>query len=80
MVRNEDVKEEFTLFSEIWSAYKQLLPVKRRHDVKYWAAVTKSFSEIMGRHPGPLAKALSLAILDDLERRCIENENQNTGR
>ena len=72
MVRNEEIQEEFNLFSEIWRTYKQLRPVASRHDAAYWDEVAKRIAGIMRRHSGKLAKDLSLAILDDLERRCME--------
>lgn len=40
----------------------------------------EKISEIMKKYPGQFSKDLALAILGDLERRCKENEDQNTGR
>lgn len=79
MVRNSDIETEFHLFSEVWKVYKRLLPVKPRHDEPYWTEVTEAVCGIMSSYPGQLAKDLALAVLNDLERRCMENENQDTG-
>lgn len=80
MVRNEDIKQEFELFANVWKTYKVLLPVGSRADTKYWDGATNIISKIMQKYPGQLSKDLALAILSDLERRCEENEDQDAGR
>ena len=80
MVKNGEIKQEFDLFSEIWNTYKTLLPVRPRNDTRYWGEAVERISEIMKKYPGQFSKDLALAILGDLERRCKENEDQNTGR
>ena len=52
--------------------YKALLPVKSGNDTEYWEGVVGAVSGIMEKYPGQLAKDLSLAVLNDLERRCKE--------
>lgn len=79
MVKNEDVKQEFDLFSEVWKMFKYLLPVSHREDAVYWEEAVRRVSEVIEKYPGEFGKALSLTILDELERRCRANENQNTG-
>lgn len=79
MVKNAEVQQEFDMFAEVWKVYKALLPVQGRHDKEYWDNVTDSISEIMRKYPGQFAKDIALAVLGDLERRCMENENQDTG-
>lgn len=79
MVKNSDIAFEFELFGEVWKVYKTLLPVKPGKDVDYWEKAVQAVRGIMEKYPGQLAKDLSLAILGDLERRCKEHENQNTG-
>lgn len=80
MVGNGDIKREFNMFSDIWNAYKTLLPVGKSNDEAYWDKVTVDISTIMEKYPGPFAKELALAVLGDLERRCAENEDQDKGR
>lgn len=80
MVRNDEIKREYNLFSDIWIVYKTLLPVMKRDDVAYWDKVTADIAAIMKKYPGPFAKDLALAVLGDLERRCAENEDQDKGR
>lgn len=79
MVRNSDIRLEFNLFADIWMTYKSLLPVGLRDDEAYWDKAVKDTSAIMDKYPGQLAKDLALAILGDLERRCVEIEDQNAG-
>ena len=52
MVRNEDIRREFNMFSDIWRVYKTLLPVGTADDEKYWDAVMNAVSEIMKMYPG----------------------------
>lgn len=75
MVRNEEIQQEFELFSELWKAYKILLPVGSREDSNYWDGAMNMISGIMRKYPGQFSKDLALAILSDLERRCKENED-----
>lgn len=79
MVRNEEIKQEFALFADVWNTYKLLLPVRPRNDTRYWGEAVEAVSKIMRKYPGQFAKDLSLAVLGDLERRSKENENQDTG-
>lgn len=79
MVKNTDIQQEFSLFAEIWNTYKALLPVRPQNDTRYWGEAVEKVSEIMKKYPGQFAKDLSLAVLGDLERRCKEYENQDTG-
>lgn len=80
MVRNEDIRREFNMFSDIWKVYKTLLPVGTADDEKYWDEVLNAVSEIMKKYPGKFTEDLLLAVVSDLERRCAENEDQNTRR
>ena len=80
MVRNEDIRREFNMFSDIWKAYKTLLPVGIADDEKYWDAIMNAVSEIMKKYPGKFTEDLLLAVVSDLERRCAENEDQDSGR
>jgi len=79
MVRNEDIKQEFDLFGDIWKMFKSLLPVGAKHDVEYWDQVNKKVIEIMHQYPGEFGKALSFAVLDELDRRCNADENKDAG-
>lgn len=75
MVRNEDIKQEFDLFGDIWKMFKTLLPAGGKDDIEYWDQVNQKVIEIMQQYPGEFGKALSFAVLDELDRRSKENEN-----
>ena len=79
MVKNSEIQQEFDMFADVWKIYKSLLPVQGRHDEAYWDNAVRSISGIIQKYPGQFAKDIALAVLGDLERRCKENENQNTG-
>lgn len=74
MVKNEDVKQEFDLFGDIWKMFKSLLPVGAPDDDKYWDNALKQVNAIRHRHPGAFGDALALAVLDELDRRCRKGE------
>ena len=80
MVRNEDIRREFNMFADIWKAYKALLPVGAANDERYWDEVMGAVPEIMKKYPGKFTEDLLLAVVSDLERRCAENEDQDSGR
>jgi len=75
MVKNEDIKQEFELFGDIWRIFKGLLPVGDKNDIEYWDTANQAVIEIMHKYPGEFGKALALAVLDELERRCKKDEN-----
>lgn len=79
MVKNEDVRQEFDLFGDIWKMFKSLLPVGNKDDVGYWDKAIDYTTGIMQQYPGEFGKALAFAVLDELDRRSRENEDQNTG-
>jgi len=77
MLKNEDMPQEFELFGDIWRMLKGLLPVGNKNDVEYWDTANQAVIEIMHKYTGEFGKALALVVLDELERRCKANENQN---
>ena len=79
MVNNAEVQQEFNFFSEIWKLFKTLLPVSDKDDEEYWERAVHGIAELMKKYPGELYKDISLAILNELERRCRNCEDRNTG-
>lgn len=80
MLKNEDMKQEFALFGDVWKMLKALLPVGTKDDTDYWDEAVRQVTEIRHKYPGEFGKALAFSVLDELERRCKVNEDQDTGR
>lgn len=67
MADNEAMKEEFAYFGEIWNFFKKFYWV--REDEAFWDAVVQRAGEIIRRHDSILCKEVTLAVVDELERR-----------
>lgn len=68
MVTKEQMKEEFIYFGEAWNFFKKFYEV--REDDSYWDELVTEAGDIIRRHDSLLCKAIVLAIIDELERRC----------
>lgn len=69
-VSKDRIKLEFDLFAAVWNTYKKYY-IPEEND-EYWDALVDSIKELQHKYPGELSKALSLAVLDDIERRYRE--------
>lgn len=67
------------MFGDVWKMFKFLLPVGAKDDVAYWDEAVRKVTEIRHKYPTQLGNDLALAVLDELERRCKANENQDAG-
>lgn len=67
MVTKEQIKTEFDLFGQVWTTYKRYYEPQDTDE--FWDELTEEIKAIQRKFPGQLSKDLSLAILDDIERR-----------
>lgn len=70
MVRNEDIQEEFDMFSEVWKFYKAALPVHGNVDIMYWEELERQALEVCNRHDTRLCKEFVMLILKKLDRKA----------
>lgn len=75
MLANSELRMEFSLFSDVWSLFKEEQPVGNKGDVEYWDRINQKIMDIMQKYPGEFATELALVILTELERRSKDNEN-----
>lgn len=78
MVKNEDVKQEFEMFAEVWNTFKRLLPVENTEE--WWDTATKEMGKIYESRKTPLCKDVVLAIIYEFERRGKADDNLDAGR
>jgi hypothetical protein len=69
MATKEDMKTEFSLFSEVWTFYKKYYGTKRDDD-QHWEQAVKEADAITAKYDSVLARDLILAVLSDLEARA----------
>jgi len=74
MATNEQMKEEFIYFGEVWRFFKQFYDVQE--DGAYWDGVVTEAGNIIVRHDCPLCRAVVLAVIDELERKRKEEKDR----
>lgn len=72
----EQMKMEFCYFSEIWNFFKKFYETSDADE--YWDAVVQEAGAIVQKYDSPLCKAVVLAIVDELERRCQAGREDET--
>lgn len=69
----EQMKTEFAYFGEAWNFFKKFYETSGADE--YWDAVVQEAGSIVQKYDDcPLCKAVVLAIIDELERKCQARE------
>lgn len=69
MVKNEEIKTEFNMFSDIWKFFKESLPEQKMSDEEYWNKVVAAAKEISLKYKSAFCDDVINTILNELKRR-----------
>ncbi len=70
MAENKDMQSEYDCFSEVWKFYKNYYDMPNKPET--WKEVVESSREIGKRYNNQLCNDLLVAVIMDLERKCIK--------
>lgn len=69
-VNNKDIPEDFNMFSDLWNLYKKYYYPENND--QYWLTVRNDFLNLAKKYKSRLSEDLSLAIINELERKSKE--------
>lgn len=73
MATNEEMKEEFSLFGEVWTLFKKYYIAQNTDE--YWENLIAESNRISRKYNSRLCKDLLLTVTNELERRWREKRD-----
>ncbi len=73
MVTNEVAQEEYKIFADVWKLYKYCYDQSFNSD--YWPGVLEEARKISNTYNSQLCNDLVVAVVDELERKYLENSS-----
>ncbi len=67
MATNEQMKEEFAFFGEVWTFFKKYYDAKQ--DDEYWEKLVEEAAYINQKYQSELCKDLIFVVIAELERK-----------